>query len=114
MCSIHTHLPSALIEGWGSLNPCSDLVSYRRVFILACTVERIMYSTIKGFNYRKLEIQVLGARPMSEVGFRDVRASPQNSPTPQRHHNNVSVNRCLLPINKCISVCKFLIIVNII
>lgn len=86
--------------GSGSQTPCSDLVSYRRVFILACTVERIMYSTMKGFNYRKLEIQVLGARPMSEVGFRDVRASPQNSPTPQRHHTNVSVNRCLLPIYK--------------
>ena len=42
---------------------------------------------MKGFNYRKLEIQVLGARPMSEVGFRDVRASPQNSQTPQRQYN---------------------------
>ena len=69
------------------------------MFILASTVERIMYSTMKGFNYRKLEIQVLGARPMSEVGFRDVRASPQSSPTPQRHHNNVSVDStCYQPI----------------
>lgn len=35
-----------------------------------------MFSTMKGFNYRRLEITVLGARPMSEVGFRDVKIPP--------------------------------------
>lgn len=34
-----------------------------------------MFSTIKSFNYRKLEITVIGARPMNEAGFRDIRGS---------------------------------------
>ena len=38
-----------------------------------------MFSTVKGFHYRKLEITVLGARPMSEVGFRDVKGQTESN-----------------------------------
>jgi len=41
-----------------------------------------MFASIKqSLHYRKLEITVLGARPMNEVGFRDLQATIETKPT---------------------------------
>lgn len=36
----------------------------------------------RGFNYRRLEITVLGARPMNEVGFRQLQAEKPSTTKP--------------------------------
>lgn len=55
---------------WSTVSGCQNLSHFD------------MFSTFKAFNYRKLEITVLNARPISEVGFRELKISEDQPRVP--------------------------------